>query len=149
MSMLAVAQREGATCSAANIGHDSLPTPGWLTVAVSKPETVHAFAGETGKLRQPPGDNVRCLQPLTSGTLASAFHSIRRWPKADTRRTRRLGKSIGGRGGLLSGPDVDSDWEHFPQQLPRLSSVRSWQGTCDRAAASSRLLRPSSRKTQL
>lgn len=81
MSMLAVAQREGATCSADSIGHDPLPTPGWLHVAVSKPEAVHAFAGETGKLRQCPGDNVRCLQPLTSVTPASALRSIRRWPR--------------------------------------------------------------------
>ena len=48
MSMLAVAQRQRATCSAANIGHDSLPIPQWLPVAVSKPEAVHTFAGETG-----------------------------------------------------------------------------------------------------
>ncbi len=38
MPMLTVAQRQRATCSAANIGHDSLPTLGCLRVAVSKLE---------------------------------------------------------------------------------------------------------------
>lgn len=108
MSMLAVAQREGATCPATNIGNDSLPTPRWLSVAVSKPETVHAFAGETGKLRQCPAENACCLQTLTRGTLTSCLHSFGRWPKVDTRRTRRLGMFIGGRAGIHFQPIQDT-----------------------------------------